>query len=400
MTESSNLRVLHLTTSFPLYPSSTSGIFILRLIRHMPPEIVSTVVTPDDRGNNERGEFENVRVHTFGYAPHRLQVLAHGSGGLPVALATSKFAIILIPSFFFCMFWHTMKYALKSDVIHAHWAINGVVAGMVGVLTRTPVITTLRGEDVSRASTSLPHRLVLRSCLALSRAVVTVSTAMAESICQRYGKKEAEVRCIANGVSERLLSLVPHHRDGEVRILVLGNLVPVKGVDLLIKALARSTMDRSWHLIIAGTGSEQNNLEKLAQKSGLSDRITFAGRVPPEEVIDLLAITDILVQASYREGRPNSVVEAMAAAIPVIGSDIDGISELIEHGRNGLLFPVGDIKTLAEHLQLLVASPEKRLQLGRSARQTLKRKGVSWKICARTYARLYRQTVGFNRGLS
>jgi len=113
--------------------------------------------------------------HVYEHTPRRLELLAHNPGGLPVALKNNKSLYLVIPTLLFFAFVNCVRFGARSKIIHANWAINGVIAGLAGKLLRTPVVTTLRGEDVTRAKKPGLDRCLLRSCLFLSTRVVVVS---------------------------------------------------------------------------------------------------------------------------------------------------------------------------------------------------------------------------------
>jgi len=395
MTGCSDLKVLHLTTSFPLQDDSTSGIFIKRLVGHFPDTVEIIVLTPDCREKIEQTDSRRYTLHTFRYAPKQWQVLAHQPGGLPAAFGRSKryLYFMLVPGFLFSMLLHTMHHARRCDLIHAHWTVNGVVAGIVSFFSGKPVITTMRGEDASRINDSLIHRLLLRMCLCRSTSLVTVSSRMRDALAENFPRHQAKIFFIPNGVADKFFNQQPVGDSAVVRILVLGGLIPRKGVDLVLQALAHCAVDAGWQLVLAGNGPEEPLLRKTAENLGITKMVDFRGQVPPEDVPKLFEQVDILVQASYREGRPNAVLEAMAAAVPVIGSNIDGIAELIEHEQCGLLFPAGDVAGLRKQLKKLLASPESRLRLGRAGRQHLLDLGLTWPNCAQSYLALYRQIL-------
>ncbi len=393
MIESGSLRVLHLTSSFPLHPFSISGIFIYRLVCHFSNDCQTVVLTPGSRVP-EQVLPGNYQLKTFSYAPKRFQTLAHEPGGLLGAMGRSKWHLLLLPPFFFLMLCHTIIQARKSDIIHAHWTINGVIAGIAGLLTRTPVITTLRGEDVNRGKTNLVHRYLLLFCLKLSKLIVTVSQSMRKEIIAGGSSSYERVSFIPNGVSDSLFALPSVRGKSKPKILILGSLIPVKGVDLLITALARMRGPEQWELNIAGIGSENEKLQIMVQREGLDAKVKFLGQVRPDKITELMAETDILVQASYREGRPNTVIEAMAAAVVVVGSDIDGINELIKHGHNGLLFSPGSAEELSDQLQTLLDLPHLRKKLGQAGRQTLLDQNVTWPKCAAAYMAVYQRIIG------
>ena len=173
----------------------------------------------------------------------------------------------------------------------------------------------------------------------------------------------------------------------------MGSLIPRKGVDLIVAALIEGCGEKSWKLKVVGSGIEEKNLRDMVEHGGIGERVEFISSILPGDVAECFVETDILVQASYREGRPNTVLEALAAGVAVIGSDIDGINELIEHGENGLLFSPGNTRELTQHLQLLIDSYSLRNQLGKAGRQTLLTQGLTWPNCASQYMERYRNLL-------
>ncbi len=381
------MRILHLTTSFPLYTSSVSGVFIERLITHFSGKITSVVLTPawSDHISHNSSKYQ---LFTFRYAPKKWQILAHEPGGLPVALRSSPWHFILVPPFFFSMLFHTIWQAKKNDLIHAHWSLNGIIAGIAGIVTGKPVVTTLRGEDANRMQSSRVQRLLLKLCLRLSAAVTTVSQAMYEQLCIEYPNLKKKIHFIPNGVEDTFFKISRTREHSEVTILLLGSLIPRKGIDTVLAAAALCK-EKSWEMLIAGTGPEEIRLQNLASSEGIQERISFIGSIAPNEVPSLLSKADIFIQASYSEGRPNTVLEAMASAVPVIGSNIDGINELISHKKNGLLFSAGNVAELAEQMQTLLDCKYLRQKLGLEGRKTIQEWNLSWLHCASTYAALY-----------
>ncbi|MGX9726732.1 MAG: glycosyltransferase [Candidatus Electronema sp. VV] len=386
------MRILHLTTSFPLRQDSVSGVFIHRLICNFPPEVETIVLTPDSRIESSILSGSAYRLQTFRYAPKRWQILAHEPGGLPVALRSSLWHSLLVPFFFFSMLVHATRLARQSDVIHAHWTVNGIIAGIAGRLTGRPVVTTIRGEDASRIQTSAAQRFLLRICLKNSDAVAAVSKTIHEQFLAICPDSVRKLHFVPNGVDETFFLLSVSKQGHKPVILILGSLIPRKAVDVVLKAAA-ACKNKQWRMIIAGSGPEEGKLRDIAETEGISERVFFAGQVLPEDVPSLLAQADMLVQASHSEGRPNTVLEAMAAAVPVIGSDIDGINELIEDEKNGLLFPVGNAEALAEQLDKLLAAPEWRQQLGLASRKTLQEQNLTWDKCATAYLSLYYKSI-------
>jgi glycosyltransferase involved in cell wall biosynthesis len=141
-------------------------------------------------------------------------------------------------------------------------------------------------------------------------------------------------------------------------LLALGRLHPVKGFDVLLRALARVPEAYLW---LAGDGRERRALDRLAASLGLGRRLRFLGWT--EDSAALLAACDILVCPSRQEPLGNVVLEAWAQRTPVIATAAAGPRQLIRHGETGILVPVDDVEALAGAITDLIAAPERRAAL-------------------------------------
>lgn len=386
------MRILLLTTSFPLTPESSSGIFVERLVRRLVRHCQVCVLAPADDASASQVADRPYTLATFRYAPVRWQLLAHHGGGIPAALAARPWLWLLVPAFLVSMTLACLWRARRADVIFANWSVCGVVAGVVGQILDRPVITTLRGEDANRCDTSRIHRYLIGACLRLSGKVVTVSDDIARRIKTLFPAMAHKVVTIPNGVdvvADRCDSQA--RRECEtVRVLMVGSLIPRKSVPTALHALA--SLPAGYSLTVLGDGPERSGLERLAAGLGLDRRVEFPGHVPPERVADWLADADVFVITSSAEGRPNAVLEAMASGLPVIGSDIPGMRELIEHEVSGELFPVDDSEALAAALRAM-ADPGYRSRLGANATRAIRERGLSWENTAASYMREFEQLL-------
>jgi glycosyltransferase involved in cell wall biosynthesis len=159
-------------------------------------------------------------------------------------------------------------------------------------------------------------------------------------------------------------------RIGPPLAVALGRLHPNKGFDLLLEALAAT---REMHLWIAGDGPLRLQLERLAARLGISDRVRFLGW--REDALSLLGSADLLVCPSLHEPLGNVVIEAWSAGLPVVATASDGPAGLIEDGVNGLLVPLpdrpgGGPSALARALERLCADGALRTRLGEAGRRT------------------------------
>ena len=193
-----------------------------------------------------------------------------------------------------------------------------------------------------------------------------------------YFLDRARVHVVPNGISvedfagrgreeaRRTLGLGP-----EPILLCVGRLARDKGFATAIKALARVGREDA-RLLILGSGPERALLEQEARKAGVSDRVDFLGSKPRTEVADHLAASDAFLFPTERdEAAPLVPLEAMAAGLPVVASDIGGGAELIESGKTGLLVPPASVDSLAGAIDSLLADDALRRRMGEAARERI-----------------------------
>jgi glycosyltransferase involved in cell wall biosynthesis len=393
------MRLLVLTSSFPTRDNPGGGIFIREMLEHLPATIKVVVLTPDT-SSAEAVEHtpHGLRIVRVRYAPNALQILANRPGGMPAALKSYPWLILLLPVWALAMFTATLRLAGKHDLIHAHWSVCGVIAGLAGRLKRVPVVTTLHGTDVAWAERFGISRIILMWCFKLSRRIVAVSSAMARKLQSGRPHWQHKIVTIPNGVSHVYFSASLKDfsaNTDEFVFAIVGNLIPGKQVDLTLRAFQRLVQSgRSARLVIAGDGPCGADLVLLAQRLGLKRNIEFLGAIAPIQVAQVMQRVHALVLASTQEGRPTIVMEAMAAGVAVIASDIDGVRELIEPGRTGLLFTVGDIEGLCTHMAALMDQPARTRQIARQARRWIKEQNLTWQNTAAQYQYTYNRLAG------
>lgn len=389
------IRVVLLTTSFPLRTGMASGVFVQRLVKSLPAFVRVKVVTPCDTApaipNN------SYTLHCFRYAPRKWQLLAHQPGGIPVALKRSKVMRWLLPIFLGAMLVACFRACRKADVIHANWSVNGAIAGLVGFLLRKPVVTTLRGEDVTRAKSSKLYRWLLVGCLRSNVRLVTVSQSIYDHLACEFPDAQHKIRFLPNGINASLLN-VPAVGDKPdeskpFTLLTVGSLIPRKDVTTIIEAIAQMHSPQSFKLVIVGDGPERHHLESLVEKKSLEEVVEFVGQLPPERVIEYLHDADAFILASHSEGRPNVVLESFAAGVPVVASDIEGVKELIQEGENGMGFQPGDAKELASKVEKLYQNRPLQMQFSKQGREFILQNHLLWEHVGQGYAQMYSEVI-------
>jgi glycosyltransferase involved in cell wall biosynthesis len=158
--------------------------------------------------------------------------------------------------------------------------------------------------------------------------------------------------------------------EGPLSVLAVAQLVRRKGIDVLLDAVAL-LRDRGIPVeaVIVGDGDERRSLESRARRLGLDDAVTFAGAVGQDQIPDYYARADVFCLASFAEGIPIVLMEAMAQELPVVATAIMGVPELVVHGGSGLLVPPGRADELAAALEELARNAALCGQLGSAGRE-------------------------------
>jgi glycosyltransferase involved in cell wall biosynthesis len=192
-------------------------------------------------------------------------------------------------------------------------------------------------------------------------------------VAREISRSEASVHLMPHGVD--LSRFHPRAAPDErpLRLLAVGRLVEKKGFDVLIAAAARLTFP--FLLRIIGEGPQRDRLEPLIAAAGLERQIALSGAMThaelPSEYANAHAVIvpSIIDSTGDRDGLPNVILEAMAAARPVIASDVSAIGAAITNEETGLLVPPGDPASLASALERIAASSSLRAQIGKRARK-------------------------------
>lgn len=251
------------------------------------------------------------------------------------------------------------------DVIHGHTGKAGLIARAAGLLTRTPAFYTVHSWSfVGTGHLTGSFAIWLERAMRFAGGtIIEVCRSNFEMARRRGVVSPSRHLTIWNGMPDTPYRAVSDPQ-GPVRILMAARFVPQKCHSLLIHALAG--IEQPWHLTLAGDGPNKTEMEQLSLHLGIRNRVTFTGDT--NQVASLLACSDIFVLSSRYESLPLSIIEAMRAGLPVVATDVGGISELVSDGVTGYLVPHSNIPPMRERLQELITSPENRHRMGHLGR--------------------------------
>jgi glycosyltransferase involved in cell wall biosynthesis len=251
------------------------------------------------------------------------------------------------------------------EIVHAHMARDYPLAALAVGGDRRPELIITR--HVLFPMSKL-HRVTRRR---VAR-VIAVSQAVASAIHDQGIFRNGQVNVVRNGIDLAKFHLrsLKHSPDG-MRVGILGELTANKGqLEFLRAAELVAAEIENVDFIIAGRdhsdGEYGRQVKKLIAESKSRDRIQLIES--PIDVAQFLSDLDVLVSASRSEAFGLTIIEAMAASVPVVASATAGASEIITDNRTGLLVPINDVNAMAAAISLLLKNPEKRRQIGESAR--------------------------------
>jgi glycosyltransferase involved in cell wall biosynthesis len=270
----------------------------------------------------------------------------------------------------------------EYDHVHAWFGVpSGVLAWWLG----RPFTVSLRGSDVPGYNERFTLQYIALKPL-LRRVWEAADTVVANSRGLRdlaLETKRMDIDVIPNGVA--IDEFEPIYHDHErLQVCCVSRLVARKGVRYLVEAVARLPVE----LTIVGAGEREQMLKKRVRTLGIEDRVTFTGYVPHEEISGYYEAADVFVLPSFNEGMSNTILEAMAAGLPIVTTDTGGTAELIDD--NGYVVPAGDSAAIVEALSAYVDDIGRRREHGRQSRATAEE--MSWTTVADQYHDVYRRT--------
>ncbi|RJP58083.1 MAG: glycosyltransferase family 1 protein [Candidatus Auribacter fodinae] len=272
-------------------------------------------------------------------------------------------------------------------LIHTHNRQEDLIGALASVITRTPAVTTIHdrinmdqhGQKVRSLGSAVYHFILRR----FFKKLICVSHATYDDIIQYARVNPQKCVHIINGLDlDRIQSNAPAKEIRErlgigKSTAVIGFVARIrgssfgkKGIMHLLEAMPRIIESRDVLLITAGEDAEATEiLKKKCAELGILNHVKFTGY--RKDIIDIMHIFDILVCPSLFEGLPRVILETMAMGIPVVGSNVDGIPEVIQDGVSGYLVTPRSSEELALRISELLLDDSKRKQFGCKAQQTI-----------------------------
>jgi glycosyltransferase involved in cell wall biosynthesis len=399
------MRICILTTSFPLHKGITIGSHVIEQVRHLVKLGVDVdVLAPHHKGAPRHEIMAGISVYRIRYIwPERWQTLCYGAG-IPTNLEKSVWAKVQLPFLILMLFINTLRIARKSDLIHCHWSIAGLVGVMAGKLLNKKVVLMVHGAEFFVLGDNLILRFLLKHIdLCISNSTFTESKAL-----EVYPVTDHVV--IPPGIDIHRFypqRTVPDLRNklnisnAEIFVLAIGKFIPRKGFEYLIDAFNIIVNQKKMthiKLRIGGRGPLKPKYEKMIDQYALTGFIDFLEYIKDDQMpsyyteADVFVLPSIVDERGDTEGLGVVFLEASACQTAVIGSRVGGIMDVIKDGENGYFVEQKKSLDLAEKIIRLANDEKLRKQMGQNGRRIVKN-SFNWNHLAKRIIDVYESVL-------
>ena len=357
---------------------------MLNAIRHGTDPYYVTGAIDDDRINITIGSFLNSQDELREFEiPNKILIGFNGKGRLDITAWLRVFRFLK---------------SYDADIIHTNHTMTGIVCRLFAKVLGTKA--TIHVMPIHLMHYTIPERIINAFLSLITTRTVLVGKSVYDSYCflekLMVGKRyriinngldidKVEKRQLGKNLLRDRLSL----QQEDFVIITVARLVPFKKQNVIVEAISKAleTFPNIKYVMI-GDGPCKEDLMNLVANKGIQERVLFTGLIPQEKVFDYMWASDLYVMASEMEGLCVAFLQAMAAGLPSVVSDIPSFLELVRDGERGRVFPLNNSQILAEIIVEAVSNPIKFRTYGENARKEIK-ENFSIKKTARRYADLY-----------
>lgn len=272
-------------------------------------------------------------------------------------------------------FIHERFKQLRPDVVAVHSTKAGILGRLASSQLKLPCVYTLHGVAYTRGVK--PHRRILGLGTELlfrhkAARFIAVSEYDRDLAVKFRAADKDRITVVYNAVPDLPATLITEQSEqpnyDRVKIVSVARLDQQKDHATLLDAVSAMQTTKSWSLELVGDGPLAATLEKQALELGIADRVTFSGLV--SDVANRLQKSDLFVLSTNYEGLPISLIEAARAGLPLIATDVGGVSEIVKNGQNGLLTERSSAVQLGRAITRMVDNASERERYGKCARET------------------------------
>ena len=240
---------------------------------------------------------------------------------------------------------------------------HGILAGLFAKIFKKPIIQNIIGSDLPRSlKSSYIFKFISNADIVMTRGEKTKKVLVSKGI------EEERIYCVPNVFSFNTIPLVKKKTIYEYDLIFVGNIINVKRIDILFKALnivKQHYLCKDFKLALVGDGNLKQKMKALASELHISNNVSFLGY--QEDVYSILNKSKVFIMTSEYEGLPMAMIEAMSCGLPCIMPDVSNIPEVAIHDYNALLVSVGDVEGFAKQIYTLLTDDELYKRLSNNA---------------------------------
>jgi len=388
-----------ITSAYPEYEDDPHGIFVHRLMREIVKQGHEVKVLAPFAGGKTKFNLEGVDVERFNYFyPRRFQRLA-GRSGMIDNVKEGFLVKLQVISFLFFNIVYSLRKFRDMDIVHVQWPIpNGLGALFLKKIYGIPYINTIHGEEVylsKRYHTIFALKWIVNN----AKKTITNSSATRDS-CLEAGLDEYNIQIIPFGVDTDFFKPLKLPKNEDMfQILSVGYLIERKGFEYLIRAMKEVLKKhKNARLKIVGSGPLENKLKNMIIKLELQNEVEIIKNVSDEELLRLYNSSDLFVLPSITDSQGNTeglgvvLLEAMASGLPVIGSNVGGIKDIIVDNETGLLFQEKNSQEIVDKIIFTIENKSKMNKLAENGLNFVE-ENFNWEIVAELYINCYKSVL-------
>ena len=399
MSDNDKKKILITTSTFPKWEMDTTPPFVYELSKRLTDDLEIFILAPYSKGSKKYEIVDKMRIYRYKYWLNFKNNLADGA--ILPNLKKNKLLWLQIPFFFLFQLLAIKKIIKKEKIntIHAHWIIP---QGFVAVLYKKiinkniKILCTSHGADIfGLQKFNFLKKWILNNCTKL-----TVVSSAIKNEALKIGS-QTNIDVVPMGVDLDIFN--PKNYSEEIKnkynisnifLLFVGRLSEKKGIKYLIEAMPKIVEKfPKTKLLIIGNGEEKNKLENLTKKLNLNNNITFVGAIHNSELPKYYATANIFIGPSIiskdgdREGLPVTYMEAMASGCVLIGTNLDGNYDILDHEKTGIMIKQHNSIEISKYVIELLNNKDYREKLIKNSITKIEN-NYNWKIISKKYKEL------------
>ena len=388
-----------ITSAYPEYEDDPHGIFVHRLMKEIVKHGHEVRILAPYAGGKTKYNLEGVNIERFNYFyPKRFQRLA-GMAGMIDNVKEGVLVKSQVLTFLFFNVIHSLRKFRDMDIVHVQWPIpNGLGALFLKKLYGIPYINTIHGEEVylsKRYHTVFALKWIVNN----AKKTITNSSATKDS-CLEAGLKGDNIQVIPFGVDTNFFKPLKLLKNENVfQILSVGYLIERKGFEYLIRG-TKEVLKKydNVKLKIIGSGPLEGKLKNIINELELENEVEIIKNVSDEELLHLYNSSDLFVLPSIIDSEGNTeglgvvLLEAMACGIPVIASNVGGITDIIINNETGLLINQKDSQDIARKIIFTIENKPEMKKIVKNGLNTVEL-NFSWERVVESYQDCYKSVL-------